>query len=113
MRRFFFTALLSASALVLAGCEDSTVAPTDPTAEAIAAEIGRMQRIDLIHVFDGGTLVYIFTTGTRADAIRITRAELDGTVLVVTPADQGGAYYFALDEAKAAGVDDNSLILRF
>ncbi len=34
-------------------------------------------------------------------------------MLVVTPADQGGAYYFALDEAKAASVDDNSLILRF
>lgn len=98
---------------MLASCDDTATAPDDPAAEAIAAQIDRMPAIDLIHVYDGGTLAYIFSTGTRADAIRITRAELEGTVLVVHPADQGGTYYFALDEAKSASVNDNSLILRF
>jgi hypothetical protein len=55
---------------------------------------------------------YIFSTGERADAIRMSSAELDGTVLAVRTVDQG-TYYFVLDETKSASISGRLLVLRF
>ncbi len=107
------TTLLSLGAIALAGCDDATAPAADPAAEALAAQIREMPSIDLIHVFHGDAgVTYIFTTGTRADAIRMSDAQVDDTLLAVRTIDQG-MYYFALDEVRSASIDGSSLVLRF
>ena len=113
MRRFLPTTLLCVSALALAGCDDTTAPAVEPAAATLAAQIREMPGIDLIHVYYGDAAVtYIFTTGTRADAIRMWGAQLDGIVLAVQTVAQG-MYYFALDAATSASNSDRSLVLRF
>jgi hypothetical protein len=113
MRRLLPTSLLCLSAVVLASCDDSTAPRTDPAAETLAAQIRQMPGIDVIYVYYGDAAAsYIFSTGTRADAIRMSSAQLEGTVLTVRTVDQG-MYYFALDETKSASISDRLLVLRF
>lgn len=113
MNRLFPTILLCLSAVALAGCDDTTAPTADSVAATLAAQIREMPGIDVIYVYHaGGAATYIFSTGERADAIRMSAAELEGIVLAVRTVDQG-SYYFALDEATSAQISHRLLVLWF